>query len=647
MTHHPTTALLAILSVQLIVPGLCAGEAQPLSTAPAVITGPADRVEEYRLAGEVPLVAGPAVLRVYLRGETVENAWIRADAPDGVVIHESVFNDGVRVRGQDPARLPPPAYPELAIAGGNLRGKLGTVNDRCHFVASITVEIDRASGKGSWQGGNARGDITGGAIDPAKAALAEDPLRPGFGWPRYRGPNGLGAAVPIDRPVVEGLGQARFVWKSQERWPLHYCGGSSPVADGDLVVMNYYQPAGTVAYASGGRKFSLGEPKQAVGYDWRSRALVQADDVIVGIDARSGLTRWRTVLPLRAINWQNDQKSMPGSACAIADGRVFAAGYCGQIYALDASSGKPLWEADLGAASAVYRAQAAAMLASKDSIGPKKPGKRFGHSDGPPLARPIVVDGVALFNAGTREVHAFDAVTGQRLWQDLDAHLGWRGFIRTTRLGDGPERLAYIRARGNQPALLVLVEPRSGKAVFEAPLPFAADPINTWHLWRDLLVLVPRFAPGTDESAKAPVTVQAWRIAGQQLEPTWSLTPEGNQGSRSLPVIEGGILLFGGQRSTKVSAINIADGTFLGHIASPNGQDSYYELDAAWGLVIRPSFSLATMALQPGGSPAMIETSAFLEYGYDSAMMDIALADGRIFFRSGGGLVCMDMRAKR
>lgn len=639
----------------LALPLLCAavlvaGEAPAFvpSRDPARITGRADRVLDFRLQGAVPQAGGgPAVLRVFFRGDTIENAWVQADRADGVVVREMTFNDGVQVRGQDPARLPMPCWAELRIEEGRLRGPIWRVFEGRTMSLPMRVDIDLASGVGTWTGETGRtsqptidGAVARGApVDPAQLGRDEDPLRPGHGWPQAKGVDGLGAAVPIERPVVAGLGDARFVWKSQARLPFFYCGASSPVADGDLVVVTWYQPSGTLTFTSGGRKFSAEQPAGPVPYDWRQRLLVQADDVVVGIDARSGLTRWRTELPLRAVNWQGDQKSMPGNTGAISDGRVFVAGFGGQVYALDAGTGAVLWEADLGRASEAWRAAAGVAIKGRSAgATPPKGGKGLGHSDGPGLAKPVVVGDTVLFNAGSRHVAAFAAASGQPRWSDPDACFGWRGFVRVLRRPDGRTLVAYARTPRGAPATFALADPRTGERVAEHPLPFAADSSGVWLVWRDLLVHVNR------QPIEAGARARAWRITDSGLVPAFDTTTPGCANAASLPIVDGTTLLFGGHRRNVIPAIELPSGRLLGALTSPNGQDSYHELSAGWGHVVRPSFSWAQVAIAPDQKPPLLETSVLLEYGYDSAAMDVALADGRAFFRSGGGVVCFDLR---
>ncbi len=575
-----TRRLLPLLTAA--VPLALAGEAGVSAFTPAAdpprITGRADRVVDYRLQGEVPQgEGGPALLRVLIRDGAIENAWVQTDRPDGVIVREMRFNDGVLVRGRDPVRMPMPCWPVLAIADGRLSGDLWRVMEGRLMSKRMRVDIDLASGAGTWNGESGRMSppAVEGAIalaaehDPAALGAREDALRPGFGWPQAKGMDGLGSAVPIDRPVVAGLGAARFVWKSQARLPFFYCGSSSPVADGDLVVVNFHQPTGQLTFTSGGRKFSATKPPQEVPYDWSERLLAHADDVIVGIDARSGLTRWRTELPMRAVNWQGDQKSMPGNTCAIAGGRVFATGFGGQIYALSAATGALIWESDLGPASARWREAAGAVIARRSAAAtPPKAPKTLGHSDGAGLAKPIVVGDAVVFNAGHRELHAFDAATGRRLWSDPAAFLGWRGFARTFRQPDGRVLLAYPRVSREGSAFL-LVDPLTGVKAAEYPLPFSADGGGTWLVWRDLLVHVPVFRDEPDPAA-AHARVRAWRLGGKELTLVFTTETPGCNGSASLAIVHGTTLLFGGHRTHVIPAVDLETGRLLGALTSPN-----------------------------------------------------------------------------
>ena len=71
-----------------------------------------------------------------------------------------------------------------------------------------------------------------------------------------------------------------------------------------------------------------------------------SDDVVLCMDAKSGKTLWKAVIEGRGRNVQHHKNGPKDMAPAYSDGRIFALGMSGWLYAFDAETGDPLWEVE-------------------------------------------------------------------------------------------------------------------------------------------------------------------------------------------------------------------------------------------------------------------------------------------------------------
>ena len=176
---------------------------------------------------------------------------------------------------------------------------------------------------------------------------------------------------------------------------------------------------------------------------------------VVALDARTGAERWRYTHSKRS------DKLCCGPAnrgVAVDDGRVFVATVDARLVALDAASGKPLWDIELarpdnaitesgagikgevGGGSGVGAAAAPLVVDGKVIVGINGVGYGL-HIDAQGRAGQLAaVVGIAGKYGGIGFLAAFDAKTGQRVWQfdtvRKPADGGWEGnFVERT--GDG------------------------------------------------------------------------------------------------------------------------------------------------------------------------------------------------------------------
>jgi outer membrane protein assembly factor BamB len=146
-----------------------------------------------------------------------------------------------------------------------------------------------------------------------------------------------------------------------------------------------------------------------------------AEDVVLCLDLASGKTLWKCKSPGEAVG------RMASSTPCVADGRVFALGST-HLYAVDATSGKPIWSAPL----------------------PVKA----------PASSPMVVDGVLVINAG--KLAAYDAATGKPLWSQPKAGGGNSSPVAWK---SGEKTVVICNGRG----VLTGVDLKSGEVLWTVP----------------------------------------------------------------------------------------------------------------------------------------------------------------------------------
>jgi outer membrane protein assembly factor BamB len=134
-----------------------------------------------------------------------------------------------------------------------------------------------------------------------------------------------------------------------------------------------------------------------------------AEDVVLCLDLKTGLTLWKCKAPGEAVG------RLASSTPCVADGRVYALGSA-NFHSVDANTGKLIWSAPL----------------------PVKG----------PASSPIVVDGVLVMNVG--KLTAFDAATGKPLWTQPKAGGGnsspaaWKSGDKTVVICNGRGVMAGV-----------------------------------------------------------------------------------------------------------------------------------------------------------------------------------------------------------
>ena len=270
------------------------------------------------------------------------------------------------------------------------------------------------------------GLLTLGLMPCGPLALAAEPPKVVHDWPEYRGPNGqFGDTSKV--PLADSMTAMTLLWESEEKeigfgkshsgysrdiafgGDLGPSGISSPIVAGGLVIMSYYTPSGDVInetykpYYTEKNKLELWEQ-----YKWKWK--VAADDVVIGIDAATGKTRWKQVFAGAGLNGGSGKANVVGCTPLAHQGRVYALGSCGGLYCLDLATGKPVWqtpnEPDLEAAK-------------KEALG-----KSGGSDKTPPTGWLMVHDDVLIVPLRTKHALRQGGITrgvsladGSTLWE--------------------------------------------------------------------------------------------------------------------------------------------------------------------------------------------------------------------------------------
>lgn len=463
------------------------------------------------------------------------------------------------------------------------------------------------------------------------------------GWSCWRGPDGSGS-LASGAKLLEDISQAKLVWKSE--WIPGVYGaiiqsGNSGVIVADGKVFLIYQVANDDVYDqeyvkkmleakawAGGRGGygtdpayvkAVADPSLREAYAKRKFA-ISADDVIHCFDGGSGKTLWKAVFEKKGFNPTKQgrgaficAKCAPHSTPCYYKGKVYAIGSTCRVYCVDANTGKPVWESDLGAAFK-------ALEAKKEKARADRTLPEYGRTDN--ATGPIVADGVIVAYDEGSSLIGFDPESGKKLWTTPG------GFSKYT---SSPVRWAwqgkeYVIAGGGKGTC---VEPKTGKILWSVAVPPARES-GTASVCKDYALF------GTT----------CFRIAPDKATLLWTYEPADKEGMKFItPAIVGDYVFFGHQ---KVSMVELSSGKVVATSAERNlfsigssmvGGDGrvFKELgrDEGSGVLMAvadPSVFASQITILKTPNYAMSTTPVYL--------------DGRLYFRMQDGVVCYDLRAK-
>lgn len=470
---------------------------------------------------------------------------------------------------------------------------------------------------------------------PAPEPNAANALAAGHDWPHWLGPLGRNSAAAPAPELVDSPANARQVWKSEEKLPdgrgsdarqigregRQSISGdyASPVVADGRVYMFYYVPRGDVYdqdVLSAMQK--AGETRKE---DWA----VNADDIFICMDATTGRTVWKTRFVERGYNFNKFNKGGPQLSPCVRQGRIYAMGTAGRVYCVDAVTGAPLWESDIGTRAVIF--EYLRLISLKQQ---RLTGFRSDLDSSPAVADGVVFCNThVMFKGGQRSTGngmiALDARTGRKLYELPDC-LGWASSPLTWRHG-GKE---YVIAADGQKA--VCVEPRTGKTLWKLE-----------NVGGDLACTEEMLVCGdTKEQCTA-----CFRIDPQKTRRAWSLPAAHGLPIRA-PVLHAGHAYVPTDKGQMLCA-ELGTGKLAGSLPFQGGGVGFTvafgkmllaQLDASHN---RPEVHVFA-ASPPTFKQAGVWQSPCAG-SYDVPIVP-AYADGRLFVRARDGIVCLDLRKR-
>lgn len=505
------------------------------------------------------------------------------------------------------------------------------------YTFDLTINGDQLSGEYHVRHHQVRetAGAVGGRTVPTEEVRAANP-DPGVDWPTWHGPKHSLSAGSSGTPLIDNFNDARMLWKSERTPPARSQipryglsnigrnlvagpggGAASPVVYDGKVFLHYYEPAGE---ASTAEAVARDRGRQQLNESWK----ILADDVVICIDLETGATLWKQRFEQTGLNLYNTWKEAPGSTASVGEGKVFAVGSGGKLWAMDTNTGEVLWESILpGFYEGMQRNRARSLAENaRPDAGSFHAGTR------------IVVDGLLLGTNFGGDLVAIDTGTGELRW-----------------------RVENVIASENTPSLwhghtesVVLV--RTNQTIS------AVTVAEGQVLWQKDVAYIPRSYPIPIEGDIFTAIVEAhegddyhlagFRIRADGPERLWTLEKSQDQTGRRLLMIHDGHSYSFGREGTpddQFHRVNLETGEVRvladrGPIGSmsfaiglgdrvmfPNNQhrfasadDDFRRLGDIWNIPINRA------------------------RGYHSTQMSEAVVDGRLIVRGTGGIYAFDLR---
>lgn len=547
---------------------------------------------------------------------------------------------------------------------GTFRRNNSTYGRRLGFV-QVTVDAvvkDRAV-SGTAQIGDKKGTVSGKVVSEAQLARA-NAVAKDKNWPSAQGPAGGGcAAQPTGVVTMNSVEEIRAVWRSEETdigqgmSPLtrFMCGWgdastlrtssgcASPIVAGGRLFFKYFIPSPThqspelfkdmlpeqpkpkvepallddEADDAKKKEAADAELKRLPSYA-REKVYPTVDDVVVCMDAATGKTLWKAVMKGRGINSQHHKAGPYDMSPACGEGKVFALGMSGWLYAFDAATGKPLWEAKLSEAKSIQNLELSTALQ---------------------VGGGVVVSGFQDVWTG------FDVNTGRIAWKS-----GQRCHSILTKWVQGSQEF-FLGAMG---ANVVCIECKTGKELWKLPMNVLSGGRGLGpggiSVIGDRLVAY-RFT-GSEREKDLKTFLSVYTLTPAKAEPLWEV--EGGCHGGSVPTVVLNKFVF----SADLRVIDLVSGNVLGQSKGPIPQNGGF-MEAIEDLVLvrvdgtHGGISCGFYKVSPDGGVKSLtgegEWSPPVGGGTTSYHHPIyyPMVDGRMFLRQYDGIYCWDLRNRR
>lgn len=454
-------------------------------------------------------------------------------------------------------------------------------------------------------------------------------------YPRPLGPAGSGAIPGIAEPMVRSLDAARFCWRSEEETPGSYgvmtqAGYAAPVVAHGNVYQVIAWPRTDDPWNADVVKKWLAEINADGRYNddsLRQKWAISADDVVLCLDGRTGLTRWKTVFAGKGSNHgQNARgptkstKSGPVGTPSVVDGRIFFRGSSGRAYALDALTGAVIWESTIGGRHDLYEAR-------------KRQCRRYQWqvNSGYELCSSVGVAGgvVALNDHGTMlglpldvlripsSLIGLDAANGKLLWTRIGLSGGFATPMRWSHKGreffvvPGPSNTVHC------------IDPPTGASVWVIP---EAGFGHKTALDEDHLLVA--------DSVNGNLT--CYRITPEKATRLWPRgTPAELKGFANAAIVNGMVVTVG----EELKCFDLETGRFLKQAKG----GSYWTAPLVNGNQIVVEGGGLRMYRLTGDEHVIEELGDVYPIPL-STCVSPAIADGRVIARGNDGVYCFDLR---
>jgi outer membrane protein assembly factor BamB len=358
-----------------------------------------------------------------------------------------------------------------------------------------------------------------------------------------------------------------------------------------------------------------------VGPGVKEKFLLHADDVIVCMDAVTGKTLWKTVFAEKGRYQQGHKIGPVNNTPCVGDGKVFAMGSLGRVYALDAQTGKPLWEVPN---------ITGVTLKTEEGL------NRF-HGNAP-----VYIDGVVVMGNQADTLHGFDAKTGKELWKLPRKNLQLAVPSRWTH--QGKDYIISMDGARGVSMKIFCIEPKSGKVLWETDYKGGSKGVS---VSGDILVGLTFSVKGEPE--RAPECV-AWRMTPEKAERIWA-TPVKAYGELSAPAVNDQYVVVGDP--AEMQLLDLKTGKILASAKFSEAMNEPHIFMAENLVFCSPDGSHGRTTLHVYGatpdtfkllgiwSPPHHQTSS-----YHCKCMTFPVVEGRLFMRGFDGIHCYDLRKK-
>ncbi len=504
------------------------------------------------------------------------------------------------------------------------------------------------------------GTLDGVVVDQA-AFEAVHPYVEESDFPFWRGREGNGTATDTGWELVEDIADAECLWASEEdelpgTYNIVMGGLGGPVVADGRVYLSYQMPNGPHFDEEWYDKLMPEGPEQEdriayyghlagdYGASWlRRRTSITADDIVLCVDAQTGLTIWKRVFPAVARNPSYSNrgwswaKNGPFTTPCVADGKVYTLGGHGAMYCLDATTGEDVWQGKLFSAENADAHLAAAVEAGRMV-------QRVKHKPRAPdyVTSLCHAEGVIISNENSWRVDGWDAATGEHLWgpADIDGLGRGRG---------GGSQSGVLMSAGDRTLVVMgpsIIDPRSGEVIWSIDCEkYYQGARGNPCVAGDILVY-----PNNDKDSE--VGLSAWRFSTSGAKLLWTKGGEYCGLKHCTPTAyEGHVYCITRPNDNApghVLCIELESGEIVAQVErAGRGEGDFAQLLSSDGRMLVGQQRASWWRTEPSDFERLCEFPAGDSVPNNQSSHPQAMCGGRLYSRGDFNLVCWDLRKVR